>query len=311
MTFWVVPQNWYWSVQDSSPSTMVWKSSVGSLVVFADADYVAFLAAGNVATTIDTMANLLVVIDTFNQSLVRPGYISIAISGGNYTFTSPLNALIPKTINVSAIDMAGRAIILPQENLCGSIAIGDTTLITNNDATNSVDILLNDGTTKIATIPSLGAAYIIPTGNAGTNGTWEVFYLPSIPLIAPITVAQGGTGQVTLTAHGVLVGEGTAQVGHVTPGGAGTLLIGQAGADPVFNAMSGDATITNAGVVTVKSVTALFNMPVYTVTTLPSAGRVTGSVALVSDATSNILIGAGGGTAYALVAWNGAAWVAV
>jgi hypothetical protein len=53
------------------------------------------------------------------------------------------------------------------------------------------------------------------------------------------------------------------------------------------------------------------NLTVYTVTTLPSTGRVTGSVALVSDATSNILIGAGGGSAYALVTWNGSAWVAV
>lgn len=49
---------------------------------------------------------------------------------------------------------------------------------------------------------------------------------------------------------------------------------------------------------------------VYTVSTLPS-GPVNGDVALVSDATSNVVIGAGGGSAYALVAYNGSAWVAV
>src|ERR1700688_2139435 len=53
------------------------------------------------------------------------------------------------------------------------------------------------------------------------------------------------------------------------------------------------------------------NLTVYTVTTLPSTGRAIGSVALVSDATSNVLIGTGGGSAYALVTWTGSAWVAV
>lgn len=282
MSNWNPPENWYWTVNDTNPSTQVWKSSIGAMVLLADSDYVAFLAAGNIATIIDTMANLLVVIDSFNQSLVRPGYVSISISGGNHTFTSPLNALIPKTINISTLDTSGRAVILPQENLCGSIALGDSVLISNDDAVNSVDVLLNDGTTKIATILAGGAALIIPVANSDTNGTWEVFYFSSI--------------------------NGAA---------SGKLLIAQGTSAPAFEAMSGDATITNTGVVTVTKAggpsfaTTLLNLTVFTVSTLPSSGRVTGSVALVSDATSNILIGAGGGSAYALVAWNGAAWVAV
>jgi hypothetical protein len=52
------------------------------------------------------------------------------------------------------------------------------------------------------------------------------------------------------------------------------------------------------------------NFTVYTVTTLPASPS-QGDVALVSDATSNTVLGPGGGTAYALAAYTGAAWVAV
>jgi hypothetical protein len=51
-------------------------------------------------------------------------------------------------------------------------------------------------------------------------------------------------------------------------------------------------------------------LKVYLVSTLPSAGGA-GALALVSDATSNTVLGAGGGSAYCLAAWNGSSWVAV
>lgn len=52
--------------------------------------------------------------------------------------------------------------------------------------------------------------------------------------ISPQTVAEGGTGAITLTDHGVLVGSGTAAVDALAVGGTGTLLVGAAGADPAF-----------------------------------------------------------------------------
>jgi len=51
----------------------------------------------------------------------------------------------------------------------------------------------------------------------------------------PIKVADGGTGQVTLTNHGVLLGQGTSPIVAVSPGNDGTLLAGVTGADPVFS----------------------------------------------------------------------------
>ncbi|WP_152495110.1 hypothetical protein [Paraburkholderia kururiensis] len=59
-------------------------------------------------------------------------------------------------------------------------------------------------------------------------------------LTTPLSVAQGGTGRATLTAHGVLVGEGTAAVNQIAPSTAGQALI-SAGAtsDPAWGYPTG------------------------------------------------------------------------
>lgn len=59
-------------------------------------------------------------------------------------------------------------------------------------------------------------------------------------LTTPLSVAQGGTGRATLTAHGVLVGEGTAAVNQIAPSTDGQALI-SAGAtsDPAWGYPTG------------------------------------------------------------------------
>ncbi len=53
----------------------------------------------------------------------------------------------------------------------------------------------------------------------------------------PLDVASGGTGDSTLTAHSVLIGEGTSPVGFAGPGAVRTVLQGMgASADPAFTA---------------------------------------------------------------------------
>jgi hypothetical protein len=70
----------------------------------------------------------------------------------------------------------------------------------------------------------------------------------------PVTVPQGGTGMTTLNANGVLFGSGTASIGATAAGAAAALLLGQGtGSAPAFAGMSGGATITSAGVVTLTT----------------------------------------------------------
>ena len=65
------------------------------------------------------------------------------------------------------------------------------------------------------------------------------------------TVAQGGTGNASVTAHSVLLGEGTSHFNATSTMAAGQLLVGQgASVDPSVQTMSGDCTITSAGAIT-------------------------------------------------------------
>jgi hypothetical protein len=67
----------------------------------------------------------------------------------------------------------------------------------------------------------------------GTNYVCQTCGSSSLP--DPVTVTHGGTGQTALTAHAVLVGEGSSTLVEVGPGGAGIPLVGEgASADPAF-----------------------------------------------------------------------------
>lgn len=75
---------------------------------------------------------------------------------------------------------------------------------------------------------------VTPTNN--NDGTETLTITNTAPGAAtPVSVPNGGTGDTTLLAHSVLVGEGTSAVATVGPGATGIPLIGQGGAsDPVF-----------------------------------------------------------------------------
>lgn len=75
----------------------------------------------------------------------------------------------------------------------------------------------------------------------------------------PITVPNGGTGQVSLPIHTVLLGQGTAAIGNAGPGALGSVLTGQgAGADPVFSTLEAgvnmDITNTGGGTITFNAI---------------------------------------------------------
>lgn len=93
----------------------------------------------------------------------------------------------------------------------------------------------------------LSTSILLGTNGGTSNGflsftgpatSLKTFTLPNasaniLTSAAAITVAQGGTGLATLPAHGVLLGEGTGNVGNVAAMPVDTLLQGQgAGVDP-------------------------------------------------------------------------------
>lgn len=68
---------------------------------------------------------------------------------------------------------------------------------------------------------------------------------PNISLTGVVAVANGGQGNATLTARGVLIGEGTSPVSSTVAGASGTLLTAQgASADPIWTTATYPATTT-------------------------------------------------------------------
>jgi hypothetical protein len=137
----------------------------------------------------------------------------------------------------------------------------------------------------------VGQTSITTLGTIAT-GTWNG---------TTIGVAKGGTGAVSLTAHGLLIGEGTAAVAATAVGSSNQILIGQSGADPIWAttlpgaalpAYTGDVTSPAGG-----TVNTLVNIPNATTAAgailfsniaapaTPAAGK----VQLYTDSTNNIL----------------------
>ena len=79
--------------------------------------------------------------------------------------------------------------------------------------------------------------------NETISGTWS--------FSTALGVASGGTGAATFTSNGVLYGNGTGAVQVTTAGTNGQLLLGVSSGAPAFATMSGDATISNAGVLAI------------------------------------------------------------
>jgi hypothetical protein len=86
-----------------------------------------------------------------------------------------------------------------------------------------------------ATLASWGAGNTWSGSQAGTFNVTGTFQIGGVTVALPVSVPNGGTGVGTLTAHGVLVGEGTSNVIATATGTAGQALISNgASADPSF-----------------------------------------------------------------------------
>lgn len=167
------------------------------------------------------------------------------ISASNVTLTNPMSI-------VNYIQLTGGAnqIVLPAMNQPNSVPVGIpfTIICIGNTCT----LFLQDGVSGAFSLTSGMSYWFQLQDNSTANGS--IVELGKY-IFSTLGVHDGGSGNTTLTAHNVLLGEGTSPIAFAPPGVAGRLLVSQgASADPAFVAMSGDATITNGGVVTVAKV---------------------------------------------------------
>lgn len=137
-----------------------------------------------------------------------------------------------------------------------------------------------------------------------------VLFVPAVSQAAyvgtpPLLVINGGTGAITFTAHGVLLGETAGPIVATAVGTNGQMFLGATAGDPGWQTMSGDGALGTTGGLTLATVNS--NVGTFTLTTLtvngkglitaastgtaaaPTVATVTGSGATQTFATTNLL----------------------
>jgi excisionase family DNA binding protein len=104
------------------------------------------------------------------------------------------------------------------------------------------------GTTRTLTVPNVNGTLItsgnltsINTVGTITSGVWQG---------STLGVQYGGTGTSTFTTNGVLFGNGNGAVQTTTAGTAGQIILANATGIPTFTTLTGDATLSSAGILT-------------------------------------------------------------
>lgn len=155
----------------------------------------------------------------------------------------------------------------------------------------------------------------------GTTGTGKVVFDTSPVLVAPaigtpvsgnlsnctnlpivggttgiLTVARGGTGTVTNTNHGVLLGQGTSAMAATAVGTTGQVLTGVTGADPVWAPPATSGTVTSVDVSGGTTGLTTTGGPVTSSGTITLAGTLSvpnGGTGTVTNTNHGVLLGQG------------------
>jgi len=89
-------------------------------------------------------------------------------------------------------------------------------------------VLIGQGVAPITGASPGAAGHVLTSNGAAADPTFQA------GLATPVTVPNGGSGDTTLTAHGVLIGQGVLPVAVTGVGGVNQFLAGVVGADPIF-----------------------------------------------------------------------------
>jgi len=107
----------------------------------------------------------------------------------------------------------------------------------------------------------------------------------------PLTVPNGGTGAATLTANGIVYGNGTSAVGVTAAGTTGQALLANSGNVPTWGAVNLVSTVTG----TLQATNGGTGFNSYTVGDLLTADTTSSFVRLPDVATGNVLLSGGAG----------------
>jgi len=112
------------------------------------------------------------------------------------------------------------------------------------------------------------------------------------PIFGTAVVAGGGTGQVTLTNHGILIGQATSAISATAAGSAGQVLqSGGASADPAYSTATYPATAGTTGSVLASNGTNFVGTLTPSVTSITVGGGTALTTFATGTFTPNLLLG--------------------
>ena len=133
-----------------------------------------------------------------------------------------------QTANLANFD-ASNGTILTYIDASGDINTTGTVTATTFNGSGAG--LTSIGTTNMTAVTGTPSSTTFLAG----NNTWATPSVGTGSLTGTVQVSQGGTSDTSLTAHAVMVGEGTSAVAAAGPGAVDTVLVGNgASSDPTF-----------------------------------------------------------------------------
>ena len=150
--------------------------------------------------------------------------------------------------SVTSVDVSGGSTGLTATGgpitTSGTITLGGTLAAANGGTGQSSytvgDILYASGTTALAKLADVATGNALISGGVGVAPSYGKIGLTT-HVSGTLAVGNGGTGATTLTANGVLLGNGTSAISATAVGTTGQVLVGNTGAAPTWATLSSSA----------------------------------------------------------------------
>lgn len=205
-----------WAAASAGSGSVTSVTFTGDGVVDSATPSSAVTTSGTVTATLKTQAGNTV-LGNFTGSAAAPTFGTVTVAAGGTGVTSfGGNSLVVTNVT------GGLTTQFPPSN---GVMYGQSGVPFATTATVQGGVLIGllGGAPGFCTFGSAGQALVVGVGGTG------------IPGFGTTLVAGGGSGLSTITAHGVMVGEGTSAVAPTAAGTAGQVLTGNgATSDPTF-----------------------------------------------------------------------------